>query len=62
MKFSKFLIFKIFFILIISPSFFNVSKTYAAEEIKRRKYKGWRRKGFKITGGKHVDYIMIKVP
>ena len=34
MKFSKFLIFKIFFILVISPSFFSVSKTYAAEEIK----------------------------
>ena len=34
MKFSKFLIFKIFFILIISPLFFNISKTYSAEEIK----------------------------
>ena len=34
MKFSKFLIFKIFFILIISPLFFNVPKSNAAEEIK----------------------------
>jgi len=34
MKFSKFLILKIFFILINSPLFFNVSKANAAEEIK----------------------------
>ena len=34
MKFSKFLIFKIFFILVISPLFFNVQKANAAEEIK----------------------------
>ena len=34
MKFSKFFIFKIFFILISSPLFFNVSKSNAAEEIK----------------------------
>ena len=34
MKFSKFLIFKIFFILISSQFFFNVPKTHAAEEIK----------------------------
>ena len=34
MKFSKFLIFKIFFILVISPLFFNVPKANAAEEIK----------------------------
>ena len=34
MKFSKFLISKIFFILVISPLFFNVSKAYTAEEIK----------------------------
>ena len=34
MKFSKFLIFKIFFILIISPLFFNVPRADAAEEIK----------------------------
>ena len=34
MKFSKFLIFKTFFILIISPLFFNVPKAYTAEEIK----------------------------
>jgi len=34
MKFSKFLILKIFFILIISPLFFNVPKAYTAEEIK----------------------------
>ena len=34
MKFSKFLIFKIFFIFIISPLFFNVQKAYAAKEIK----------------------------
>jgi len=34
MKFSKFLIFKIFFILVISPLFFNVPKSNAAEEIK----------------------------
>jgi len=34
MKFSKFLIFKLFFILISSTFFFNVSKTNAAEEIK----------------------------
>ena len=34
MKFSKFLIFKIFFILVISPLFFNVPKAYTAEEIK----------------------------
>ena len=34
MKFNKFLISKIFFILIISPLFFNVTKSYAAEEIK----------------------------
>ena len=34
MKFSKFLIFKIFFISVISPLFFNVPKAYTAEEIK----------------------------
>ena len=34
MKLSKFLIFKIFFILIISPLFFNFPKACAAEEIK----------------------------
>jgi len=34
MKLSKFLIFKIFFILIISPLFFNFQKASAAEEIK----------------------------
>ena len=34
MKFNKFLKFKIFFILIISPFFFNVPKAYTAEEIK----------------------------
>jgi hypothetical protein len=34
MKLSKFLIFKIFFILIISPLFFNFPKASAAEEIK----------------------------
>ena len=34
MKFSKFLVFKIFFLLIISPLFINVPKTNAAEEIK----------------------------
>ena len=34
MKFSKLLIFKIFFILVISPLFFNFPKTNAAEEIK----------------------------
>ena len=34
MKFSKFLIFKIFFILVISPLFFNFQKANAAEEIK----------------------------
>jgi len=34
MNFSKFLIFKIFFILVISPLFFNVPKANAAEEIK----------------------------
>ena len=34
MKFSKFLKFKIFFILVISPLFFNVPKANAAEEIK----------------------------
>ncbi len=34
MKFSKFLIFKIFFILVISPLFINVPKANAAEEIK----------------------------
>ena len=34
MNSSKFLIFKIFFILVISPLFFNVPKTNAAEEIK----------------------------
>jgi len=34
MKFSKILIFKIFFILIISPLSFNVPKANAAEEIK----------------------------
>jgi len=34
MNFSKFLIFKIFFILINSPLFFNIPKTNAAEEIK----------------------------
>ena len=34
MKFNKFLISKIFFILVISPSIFNVPKAYSAEEIK----------------------------
>ena len=34
MKFSKFLIFKIFFILVNSQFFFNVPKAHAAEEIK----------------------------
>ena len=34
MKSSKFLIIKIFFILVISPLFFNVPKANAAEEIK----------------------------
>jgi len=34
MKFSKFLIFKIFFILVISPLFLNFPKANAAEEIK----------------------------
>ena len=34
MKFSKFLIFKIFFILVSSQLFFNFSKANAAEEIK----------------------------
>ena len=34
MKSSKFLIFKIFFILVISPLINNVTKAYAAEEIK----------------------------
>jgi len=34
MKFSKFLIFKIFFILVISPILFNVPKANTAEEIK----------------------------
>ena len=34
MKFSKFLKLKIFFILVISPLFFNVPKAYTAEEIK----------------------------
>jgi len=34
MKFSKFLIFKIFFISLFSPLFFNVPKAYTAEEIK----------------------------
>jgi hypothetical protein len=34
MKFSKFLIIKIFFILVISPLFINVPKANAAEEIK----------------------------
>ena len=34
MKFIKFLIFKIFFILVISILFFNVPKTNTAEEIK----------------------------
>ena len=34
MKFSKFLILKIFFILISSQFFFNVPKAHAAEEIK----------------------------
>ncbi len=34
MKFSKFLISKIFFILVIAPLFFNVQKAYTAEEIK----------------------------
>ena len=34
MKFSKFLILKIFFILINSPLLFNIPKTNAAEEIK----------------------------
>ena len=34
MNFSKFLIFKTFFILVISPLFFNVPKANSAEEIK----------------------------
>ena len=34
MKFSKLLIFKILFILVISPFFFNIPKVNAAEEIK----------------------------
>ena len=34
MKFNKFLKFKIFFILAISPLFFNIPKAYTAEEIK----------------------------
>jgi len=34
MKFSKFFIFKIFFILVSSPLFFNFPKANAAEEIK----------------------------
>ena len=34
MNFSKFLKLKIFFILVISPLFFNVPKGYTAEEIK----------------------------
>ena len=34
MKFSKFLLFKIFFILVISPLSFNFPKANAAEEIK----------------------------
>ncbi len=34
MKLSRFLIFKIFFILIITPLFFNVPKANTAEEIK----------------------------
>ena len=34
MKFSRFLIFKIFFILISSPLFLNFPKANAAEEIK----------------------------
>jgi len=34
MKFSKFLISKIFFILVISPLFFNAPKAFTAEEIK----------------------------
>ena len=34
MKFSKFLIFKVFFILVISPIFIKVPKANAAEEIK----------------------------
>ena len=34
MKVSKFLVFKIFFILVISPLFFNVPKANSAEEIK----------------------------
>jgi len=34
MKFNKFLISKIFFILVISPLFFNAPKAYTAEEIK----------------------------
>ena len=34
MKFNKFLIFKIFFILVISPLSFNFPRVNAAEEIK----------------------------
>jgi len=34
MKFSKFLIFKIFFLLISCPLFSNIPKANAAEEIK----------------------------
>ena len=34
MKFSKFLIFKLFFLLVSSQFFFNVQKAQAAEEVK----------------------------
>ena len=34
MKFSKILIFRIFFILVIAPLFLNIPKGNAAEEIK----------------------------
>ena len=34
MYFNKFLIFRLFFILLISPLFFNAPKAYTAEEIK----------------------------
>ena len=34
MKFSKILIFKIFFVLVISPLFLNIPKANTAEEIK----------------------------
>ncbi|MBO8218195.1 alpha/beta hydrolase [Prochlorococcus marinus] len=34
MKINKFSIFKIFFILVISPIFFNIPKAHSAEEIK----------------------------